>query len=233
MNAVREHEAHVADRFDELSARFKPSLPTSDFRLAALVSALGPLTGRRLLDLGCGKGRFARALQERGAEVVGLDVSRAMLREARGLDRVLASARRLPFRSETFDAVLAVEVIQHLPEAGLDNVASEVRRVLRSGGLFVIIDRNLGALDPKRPWVPSALLKMLDERRGRWMYEANGPVRERWHWPRGLARRLGLTFSSVLVDHLRAPDETHRLFELVPRARRFALWRAIAGGPTP
>ena len=72
--------------------------------------------GRRVLDLGCGKGRFATRLAESGAEVVGIDLSAAMLAEAKGLARVRGSARRLPFASATFDAVVAVEVFEHLAD---------------------------------------------------------------------------------------------------------------------
>ena len=49
------------------------------------MDALEPLVGKRILDLGCGKGRFARALQGLGAQVVGLDLSAAMLAEATGV----------------------------------------------------------------------------------------------------------------------------------------------------
>ncbi len=89
-------ERYVAARFDALEARFKPSVPPDDVRLRAVLEALGPLSGRRVLDLGCGKGRFARHFQAAGAEVIGIDPSLGMLRQADGIHRVQASARRLP-----------------------------------------------------------------------------------------------------------------------------------------
>ena len=94
---ISAHEAEVAFRFDSLHRRFKPSIARDDYRLRGIVDALEPLLGKRILDLGCGKGRFARALQARGAQVVGLDLSAAMLAEATGVPRVRATARRLPF----------------------------------------------------------------------------------------------------------------------------------------
>ena len=54
--------------------------------------------GLTILDLGCGKGRFARALQAEGAEVTGLDLRRRCSPKRSGVDRVRGSARRLPFR---------------------------------------------------------------------------------------------------------------------------------------
>src|SRR5205085_1976365 len=95
------HEAAVSGRFDALEARFKDEVLPDDGRLLALFEALGRLAGRRVLDLGCGKGRFAAHLATRGAKVVGLDRSAAMLARAMDLERVRGSARRLPFAAES------------------------------------------------------------------------------------------------------------------------------------
>src|SRR4029077_242643 len=128
-----------------------------DSRLVGIMEGLRPLAGRRVLDLGCGKGRFARALGEQGARVVGLDVSAAMLEEAAGtgLDRVRGSARRLPFETASFDRVVAVEVFEHLAPEALDGVCGEVWRVLRPGGIFVVVDKNVYSFSARRPWLPS------------------------------------------------------------------------------
>ena len=86
---IAEHEAVVAGRFDAL-ARFKRAVAPDDPRLLAIVERLSPLEGRRILDLGCGKGRFARSLVELGAQVVGLDISAG---NARPSGRAVAGAR--------------------------------------------------------------------------------------------------------------------------------------------
>lgn len=149
-----EHDAFVAARFDESEARFKAEVAPDDVRLRAVLNALGPLDGRLVLDLGCGKGRFAAHLRDRGARVVGLDLSAAMLDRATGLDRVRASARRLPFADSTFHAVVAIEVLEHVGAIG--PILDEARRVLEPGGRLAIVDKNLGArcpasLAPERP----------------------------------------------------------------------------------
>ena len=110
-----EAERYVAGRFDLLVDQFKPTVPARDERLRAVAGALAPLPGRRILDLGCGQGRFARHLKRLGASVVGLDASRSMLERAEGLSRVLGSAYRLPWPEASFDAAIAIEVIEHLP----------------------------------------------------------------------------------------------------------------------
>ena len=228
---IAEHEAVVASRFDALHTRFKRVLDANDPRLRGAVNSLWPLAGRRLLDLGCGKGRFARALCREGAAVVGLDLSAAMLGEATGIERVRASARRLPFRPASFDAVVAVEVFEHLAPRSLDLVCGEIRRVLRPGGTLVIVDKNVCSWNARRPWLPSVAVKWIDERRGLWMYSHRGKVRERWFRAGELQTRLGQWFSTVRVEYLLSPAERGRFpFQRLPGTRLFVLWTACAPG---
>ena len=229
---IATHEAEVAYRFDTLHERFKPSVATNDYRLRGIIDALEPLEGKRILDLGCGKGRFARALQALGAQMVGLDLSAAMLAEATGVPCVRATARRLPFRPRSFDAIMAVEVFQHLDPRSRELVCGEARRVLRHGGILAIVDKNLAALDANRPWLPSALVKRIDEYRGRWMYPAEGLVRERWFWPTGFRAELERTFKDVQIVRLLAPvEEKQWLFRWLAPARLMTLWSArVPGG---
>jgi len=97
----------------------------------------------RALDLGCGNGRHAQALAEAGASVVGLDVSRGLLSEARqraterefAVDLVHGDGSRLPFDDDRFSQVVYVATLHHLPtrEARQQSL-SELGRVLASGG---------------------------------------------------------------------------------------------------
>jgi ubiquinone/menaquinone biosynthesis C-methylase UbiE len=229
--APDQYEAEVAARFDLLERRFKAGVDRRDVRLDAVRACLGPLRGRRVLDLGCGKGRFAMPMAADGATVIGLDRSGAMLSGGTGPGRVLGSARRLPFADGAFEAVIAIEVFEHLP--AIDEVLSEVRRVLRPGGVLAIVDKNAGSWNARRPWLPNLAVKWLDERRGLWMYPSGGPVREHWFWPHRFRNRLGRLFGEVRVTHLLSPEESARpLFRRVPGARLFTLWSArVPGGP--
>lgn len=229
MIANKEQESLVAARFDTLHARFKPDVADDDPRVRGILASLGPLDGRRILDLGCGKGRFARVLSDRGARVVGLDVSPGMLAAARtsGIDCVFGSARRLPFASSSFDGAFAVEVFEHMEPRAIDDALAELRRVLRPGGTFALVDKSVYALNARRPWLPAVAVKWLDQRRGRWMYPAGGPVRERWFRPAAMRRRLARWFPEVRARHLLAVDEAGRFpFEIFPAARLFVLWSA-------
>jgi SAM-dependent methyltransferase len=121
-------------------------------RLVGLLDVLGVAApGHRVLDLACGPGRHTAALVRRGARVVGLDLSRALLHAAReaGADRLVrADMRSLPFRGAAFDAVLNLftsfgyfaDDVEH------ETVLREVARVLRPGGRLVLDFLNAPAV---------------------------------------------------------------------------------------
>ena len=90
--------------------------------------------GRRVLDLGCRDGALARAYLA-GNAVVGVDVDRHALGEAAklGIETVWADAEEpLPFEDESFDVVVAAELLEHLGDPA--RVVTEAARVLRPGG---------------------------------------------------------------------------------------------------
>jgi 2-polyprenyl-6-hydroxyphenyl methylase/3-demethylubiquinone-9 3-methyltransferase len=228
---IATHEAEVALRFDALRSRFKNALAVDDYRLEAILDASGSVDGRVVLDLGCGKGRFSRALLARGARIVGLDLSQGMIAEAGGIHRVLATARRLPFRPQCFDGIIAVEVFEHLDAKAQETVLLEARRVLRPSGFLAVVDKNVASLSAQRPWIPSVAMKRIDEYRGRWMYPAGGPVRERWFWPCEFKAELQKRFEDVQVFHLLSPAEhASWLFRTFPSARLMTLWVARTAG---
>jgi SAM-dependent methyltransferase len=92
--------------------------------------------GDRVLDVGTGPGPVAAAAAERGADVVGIDFSEAMVTEARRrypeLEFQKAAAESLPFEDGQFDAVVGNFVLHHV--ARPEQVLREAFRVLRSGG---------------------------------------------------------------------------------------------------
>ena len=92
------------------------SPPTSEELLALTVILSGC---RRLLDAGVGTGRFAVPLHERSFEVVGVDLSREMMRRARakGIERLVrADLRRLPLADGSVDAAFMAHVLQLLED---------------------------------------------------------------------------------------------------------------------
>jgi 2-polyprenyl-3-methyl-5-hydroxy-6-metoxy-1,4-benzoquinol methylase len=105
--------------------------------------------GERVLDVGCGEGRFAAELVKAGAEVVGIDVAAEPLRRARErhpeLDlRQISAEGAWPLQDASFDAVWAGEVIEHVADTA--GWLSEARRVLRSGGELLLSTPDHGRM---------------------------------------------------------------------------------------
>jgi MPBQ/MSBQ methyltransferase len=92
--------------------------------------------GAAVLEVGCGDGKTLSALARMPYDVTAVDIAPGALRLARRLpgNRAVADARCLPFRPETFDAVLLVHVLGHLLLSGRRKAASEAARVLKPGG---------------------------------------------------------------------------------------------------
>jgi len=105
----------------------------------------------RVLDYGCGPGKVAlRAVEEFGAEVTAVDISRAMLdiaRQQRAHPRISyheVESGRLEFLADaSFDVAMSCYVFINIGNAAeLQGIASEVFRVLRRGGRYAVLDTN-------------------------------------------------------------------------------------------
>ena len=112
-------------------------------RLASRIPALE--TTGPTLDLGCGSGRSTRFLKDLGLEVVGVDVSEAMVAEARERDpggryELYPAGGRLPFEDGAFALVLSTWVVLELgSQQALTGFLAEAARVLRPGGSAFIV----------------------------------------------------------------------------------------------
>lgn len=112
-------------------------------RVVALLERLGAIGPGRVLDLACGSGRYLAALGRRGARVAGLDLSLPLLRLAhrRASGRLIrGDVRALPLRSACCDAVLNLFTSFGYfdDDAEHQRVVTEVARILRPGGRFVL-----------------------------------------------------------------------------------------------
>lgn len=108
--------------------------------------ALGlPRHKERALDFGCGVGRLTQPLADHFDRVVGLDISEAMVRRARALNRhgdrcefVVHGSPPLPFPDDAIDLIYTRIVLQHIPGAMVPAYVREFVRLLRVGGLIVM-----------------------------------------------------------------------------------------------
>jgi SAM-dependent methyltransferase len=179
----------------------------------AVAEWLGPLDGRRALDLGCGTGRQTLMLASLGARVVALDQSREMLARARakpgagGISWVLHRLPDpLPFRDAAFDIVVLSLVAEHV--ADLATLMTESARVLAPGGRCIV-----SALHPEQT---------ARGMRARFIDPATGLRRPIVTYHRTAAEYL----AAAQAAGLREPEERTlvvppELAERLPRAERY------------
>jgi SAM-dependent methyltransferase len=101
--------------------------------------------GNHVLDFGCGVGRLSFALAEHVPEVTGIDIASSMIEQANRLnpysDRVhflSYDGQALPFADGTFDSVISLIVVQHMPPAAQLAALIELQRVVRPGGVLAL-----------------------------------------------------------------------------------------------
>jgi SAM-dependent methyltransferase len=140
-----------------------------------LLRALRPAPGARILDVPCGYGRHAAALARLGFRVVGVDLSRTMIAEARRrfgttprLAFVRRDMRRIAFRGE-FDAVVNLYTsFGYFTPAQNRAVLRRLARALRPGGTLLVDHRDpvYDASLPSRPWYRAGATRfILEDRR--------------------------------------------------------------------
>jgi demethylmenaquinone methyltransferase/2-methoxy-6-polyprenyl-1,4-benzoquinol methylase len=156
---VRRLFATIADRYDVITIVLSYGQDSRwKRRLIGLAAVRG---GERALDLACGTGDIAMLVRERGADVVGLDVTHRMLQLARAktqgnpLRLVTGDMMALPFASATFDLVTTGYGLRNVP--ALAPAVEEVARVLKPGGRMLSLDFNR----PANPVVRAAYLAYL------------------------------------------------------------------------
>ena len=166
-----------------------------------------------VLDVGCGEGYGAPILLGAGRSYVGIDLSEAVVGEARGnfgSDRARFSAfdgARIPLDDAAFDAAVSFQVIEHVTDVSA--YLTEIRRVLRPTGwvMFTTPNRLLRLGPGESPWNRFHL---------------------REYDPQGLADDLGRVFPSVRVLGVRASPEAEAIeIARVQRARRWARWDVL------
>lgn len=157
---IAKFEAMAAEWWDP-TGKFKPLHMLNPCRLDYIVDqvtaefgrdprAPKPLAGLRLLDIGCGGGLLSEPMARLGAEVVGVDAAARNIPVARlhaeqselAIDYRHGTAEALVAAGETFDVVLNMEVVEHVPEPAAYLAAC--RELMRPGGMMICstINRN-------------------------------------------------------------------------------------------
>jgi ubiquinone/menaquinone biosynthesis C-methylase UbiE len=139
---IREFFNRAATDEEHYPATIDPRI----FHVTLVLSHLGDLAGKRVADVGCGKGRFARivAAENPRASVVALDLAEAMLAHVpEGIERCAATMTALPLATGSCDAAYATESLEHAVD--IAGAVGELCRIVKAGGRIVIIDKNAEA----------------------------------------------------------------------------------------
>jgi len=146
---VDEAETEVIRSYTKFSITYERTRLTSYMQLieeieqgiiAEQISEFNPC---RALEIGCGTGRFSEFLVRLGCEVYALDITPAMIEQARilrcgqgAITWINASGESLPFTESTFDLVIALKVFPHILD--LASALADVRRVLQPRGRAIL-----------------------------------------------------------------------------------------------
>ena len=146
----------------------------------------------RVLDFGCGTGRFASRLAEEGITVIGMDISREMLKHGNwqpkdGLPAIqIEPGQPLPMASGSFDGLWICTVLQHIDDFALPGVLAELRRLLCPNAQLLLCENT-------------------EQGNGRWSKSGHITYRQ----PEEYAAALpGL----AIVDHFMVEGERHTIF---------------------
>ncbi|GAB3771106.1 class I SAM-dependent methyltransferase [Ramlibacter monticola] len=209
----------------DLSATF-PLLVEDEFRL---LQELVGLSGRDILDVGCGTAAMsARMASEGGArKVIGLEVDERQLEKNRarswpaGVEFQQCGAEALPFGAASIDGITLFKSLHHVPVAAMDEAFREMQRVLRPGGwLFISEPVYEGPFnDIVRMFHDEGVVR-------REAIQATGRAVERglFHHARRVQFMAPVTFSDFEDFRRRLMQPTHSQFAISP-----ALEEAVRG----
>ena len=191
-----------------------------------MLDALGDVSGKSVIDIGCGEGRFCRLLTELGAVVTGIDLTAALIEQARNVGSkreryLVGDAEDLAgVRDDGFDMAVSYIVLTDL----LDYRRSirEAYRVLRPGGRFIVcnIHPMRSAAMNTDGWISDRSRKLfypVDN------YTEEGP--REFLWWRGPVINMHRTLSSYVSAFLDAGFALEGLHEPIPSEEQL--------GPTP
>jgi SAM-dependent methyltransferase len=199
-------------------------LPTAPWHLSTL-RHLPDLRGKRVLEIGCGRGVFAKVLAERGADLVAADFSETAVSYAetrlQGWDAetLVADIQAIPFPDQSFDVVVSQETVEHVRDPR--RALAELVRVMRPGGLLIVTGPNYLNL--------IGLYRIAMRAFGRRFTEIGQPINQPLLLPAQVRRlrRLGCRIEAVEGQGVPIPVPRYRTVYFPARPQRIMRWLAL------
>ena len=126
---------YAEDAFLYRTDAIRPLFLSARIKMDMMLKMLAPSSNDRVLDIGCGNGRFLYFTRPSCGQLVGIDAGAHFAPEPMAtVDLARGDIRLLPFEDASFDKAYSLDVLEHLDEEGVDAMLAEARRVLRPGG---------------------------------------------------------------------------------------------------
>lgn len=126
---------------------------------AYVVFASEFIANKSVLEIGCGAGYGADYISKFASRTVAIDMKKEAIHHSQtnygnAVNFMMGDGTRLPFQAESFDLVVSFQVIEHIDLKRLLHYLSEIKRVLRKDGVFILStpNRKLRLLPFQRPW---------------------------------------------------------------------------------
>ena len=153
--SVAEINKLVVSVYDHIASSYTEAYSENDEQdFKYLDKFLANLSGKKLIDMGCGSGINTAYLKRKGFDVVGVDASQNMLKVARKLNPTIQFEEQdilhTTFEAEAFDGVILAYVINHFNYEGLALLRDEIDRVLKKDGLL-FLSAHVGATEGMIP----------------------------------------------------------------------------------
>ena len=116
---------------------YQVTLSYNPLLFKTVLKYLKPKKKEKILDLGCGRGFYVKAMEKYTDEIVGVDINREAVKKAVSQKVIYGDATNLNFNSNTFDKIYSLHTIEHIPD--LKKFLKEVSRILKAEGIIVLV----------------------------------------------------------------------------------------------
>lgn len=133
--------------FEKQADAFLEYIDKKDERYITILNIINEQKAEKVLDAGCGKGRYLKNLREDVADVkfYGMDLSEKVMQSLPDeIEKIQGTLTSIPFEDETFDVVYSCEAVEHA--INVEAAISELIRITKKGGVVVVIDKSADKL---------------------------------------------------------------------------------------